>query len=49
MSCLVLDLVRWLVVSVPTVLDAQGGFYFFQHEGSAVTTRWAIHSKQQLR
>ena len=29
MSCLVLDLVRWLVVSVPTVLDAQGGFFFF--------------------
>ena len=26
MSCLVLGLVRWPVVSVPTVLDAQGGY-----------------------
>ena len=33
-SCLMLDLVRWLVVSVPTVLDAQGGFFSMRGQRS---------------
>ena len=34
MSWLVLDLVRWLVVSVPTVLDAQGVFFSMRGQRS---------------
>ena len=32
-SCLVLGLVRWPVVSVPTVLDAQGGYSAWEVRG----------------
>ena len=43
MSCLVLGLVRWPVVSVPSVLVAQGGYSAW---GSGVTTWWAYHSER---